>query len=100
MFINDTFIKATIVEKSHKHHYLPVFYLKGFTNQENQFFVFDKLYESIKIKYPTNSFFEIDRNTATIGDKRSSLLEEIYQNLENASAPHFEKLKSVTDLAI
>lgn len=95
---NNNKVISNKMENSHKHHYLPVFYLKGFVNEKKNFFVFDKRYETIKMKFPTNTFFEIDRNTGIIGDEKSILLEEMYAHIENNIAPHFLKLKEIVNL--
>lgn len=50
--------------KSKKHHYIPVFYLKGFTDDNDQFYVYDKKTGKIWQSSPDNSFFEKYRNTA------------------------------------
>ncbi len=48
---------------SHKHHYLPVFYLKGFTDINEQFYVYDKIRDVILIKQnPNSKFYENDLN--------------------------------------
>lgn len=51
---------------SKKHHYIPRFYLKGFTDIQNKFFVFDKKTEKIWQSNPDNSFCENNRNTGEI----------------------------------
>lgn len=48
---------------SKKHHYLPVFYLNGFTDQQGSFFVYDKLTDKIYKSKPKNVFYEKDRNS-------------------------------------
>ncbi|HMK24878.1 MAG TPA: DUF4238 domain-containing protein [Chitinophagaceae bacterium] len=50
--------------KSKKHHYIPIFYLKGFTDDNDQFYVYDKKLDKIWQSSPDNSFFEKHRNTA------------------------------------
>lgn len=50
--------------QSKKHHYIPVFYLKGFTDTDGFFYVYDKKLDKIWRSKPRNSFFEKERNTA------------------------------------
>jgi Protein of unknown function (DUF4238) len=48
---------------SKKHHYLPVFYLNGFTNSNGKLFVYNKLSDTIlKECTPSSIFFEKDLN--------------------------------------
>lgn len=54
------------MKESRKHHYIPRFYLKGFTNENNQFFVYDKKENKMWQSNPENSFLENHRNTGVI----------------------------------
>lgn len=81
---------------SKRHHYLPQFYLKGFANNTNEFFVFDKKTEQIRKSTPLNSFFENHRNTGTMKDSRSSLLEEMYAHFDGEIAPYLELVRKAT----
>lgn len=54
----------TAQSESKKHHYVPAFYLKGFTDSDGQFYVYDKKLDKIWKSNPENSFFEKFRNTA------------------------------------
>ncbi len=80
---------------SKKHHYLPQFYLKGFANAEGEFYVFDKKTEEIRKTNPANSFFENHRNTGTIKEERSVLLEDMYAYFDGRTAPHLELLRKM-----
>ena len=83
---------------SKRHHYIPQFYLKGFLNESNKFYVFDKVSGEIRKSIPLNSFFENHRNTGTIGNKKLTILEEMYSHFENDFAVHLEKIKLVSKL--
>lgn len=83
---------------SHKHHYIPKFYLKGFINESGKFFVFDKSKEIISTKYPSNSFFSQDRNTIKIGEEQLTFIEDVYSRFENRIAPHLKKIRNVDNL--
>jgi hypothetical protein len=48
---------------SKKHHYIPRFYLDGFTDSDGFFFVYDKLNKKIWRTTPANAFAENHRNT-------------------------------------
>jgi hypothetical protein len=48
---------------SRKHHYLPIFYLNGFTNSEGKLFVYNKITDTILENVdPSSIFFEKDLN--------------------------------------
>jgi Protein of unknown function (DUF4238) len=76
-----------------KNHYIPVFYLKNFTNDKNHFFVFDKKSKwksnEITLRSPNNICFEWDRNTLFLGDKA-------YTNLEKKTYGYFDNLHAET----
>lgn len=70
---------------SRKHHYIPKFYLKGFTDSSNMFAIFDIEKNVLKSKsFSTKShFYEIDRNTFVIDNKADDFLEQFYQKIED-----------------
>ena len=69
---------------SKRHHYLPRHYLRGFTNSEGIYFVYDKEEKNIFVGSPDNTFFENNLNIATFpkGDS-SDFLEDMYTEIEN-----------------
>jgi hypothetical protein len=81
---------------SKKHHYLPQFYLKGFTNEEGNYYVFDKKTEEIRKTNPLNSFFVNNRNTSIMKDERFVLLEDIYAQFDSLTAPQLEIIRNST----
>lgn len=85
---------------SKKHHYLPQFYLKGFTDNEGNYYVFDKKTEEIRKTNPLNSFFVNNRNTSIMKEERFVLLEDIYAQFDSLTAPQLEKIRnsSIEDL--
>lgn len=93
-----TALKMKIVEESDskKHHYLPRFYLKGFTNNENEFYVFDKVKEEIRISTPDNSFYEKYRNTAYGKDNvaKTNILEDIYARYDSRASSVFKEVRN------
>jgi len=82
---------------SKKHHYLPRYYLNGFTNGEGSFFVYDKRSDKIHSTNPSDSFFQNDLNTATLRDgRKSDFLEEMYTESENRFWPSLNKIRNST----
>ncbi|MGV3597718.1 MAG: DUF4238 domain-containing protein [Bacteroidota bacterium] len=72
-----------IIKISWRHHYLPEFYLKGFTNQEGKFKIYDKrnlkFIKNGKDFAPSAYFFEKNGNTITdIDEGESDELERVY----------------------
>lgn len=78
---------------SKRHHYLPQFYLKGFTDDKNEFYIFDKKLETIRKSTPLNSFFENHRNTAIVKDERFSFLEEVYARYDGLISAQLDKIR-------
>ncbi|MFC7772427.1 DUF4238 domain-containing protein [Flavobacterium sp. GCM10027622] len=72
---------------SWRHHYLPVFYLKGFTKESRLIRVYDvekKQFVQKGKEFSTESyFFEKNGNTIFYGDKQSDFIEKAYSDLEN-----------------
>lgn len=79
---------------SHRHHYLPRHYLKGFINSDNRFFVYDKEKDKIFVSSPDAAFFENNLNTVIFptGD-RSDFLEDMYAEIENKSWSSFDRIR-------
>jgi len=69
---------------SKKHHYLPRYYLKGFTNNTNCFYIYDKKEDKIFYTSPDAAFFENHLNTVSLpGGGSSDFLEKLYRDIEN-----------------
>lgn len=81
---------------SKRHHYIPQFYLRGFTNENKTYFVFDKKTEEIRETTPKNSFFQNRRNTSIIGNEKSVLLEDMYSHFDSITAPKLRKIQEST----
>jgi hypothetical protein len=82
---------------SSQHHYLPQFYLKGFTNKEGTYYVFDKRKKIIHRNafHPSQTFFEWNRNTLVLGNYKSDLLESrIYKYIDNQDAQFYHSIQS------
>lgn len=84
---------------SSRHHYLPQFYLDGFTDIDGRFHVFDIKENRLKGKklLPKQVFFEWDRNTFIIGGEKTDFLEsEVYKLIDNINSTAFKKVTSST----
>lgn len=75
-------------KSSKRHHYLPRCYLRGFTNSEGSFYVYDKHADKIFLTSPDASFFENNLNTIqSSGDESKDFLEGLYRDMENELCP-------------
>ena len=84
---------------SWRHHYIPEFYLKGFTNENNKFSIYSvkgkKFKQEGKLFSPESHFFKKHDNT--IDDLKKypiDLLEKQYATLDSKIASVFIKLKN------
>jgi hypothetical protein len=85
---------------STRHHYIPIFYLKGFLNNNNEFAIFDKKRKVLKKGYfsPKSHFFEDNRNTLI--DSEGELcdsLEQLYMEYDTKMSKLFERLRLDTE---
>ena len=89
-------MKSIKESDSKKHHYLPRFYLKGFIDSRNEFYVFDKLKEEIRKSKPDNSFYEKYRNTAFGKDKvgKTNILEDMYAQYDSRASSVFREVRN------
>lgn len=79
-----------------KHHYVPQFYLEGFVNEDEKFWVYDKVNDKIFGSSPANSFFEKKRNTLNKGSEdEDHSVEELYSLLEDRFAPAVRALREL-----
>lgn len=76
--------------QSKKHHYVPQFYLKGFTDDSGMFFIYDKELDKIWRTNPLNSFAENHRNTGGIptddGEQPSDMAEQFLASIDGDAA--------------
>lgn len=87
---------------SKKHHYIPQFYLKNFTNNENKFHIYlakeNRFKANGKLFSPETHFFEKHGNTLIIKDKPTDFLEtDFYGDLDNDVAQLFNKIRYSTE---
>jgi len=84
---------------SWRHHYLPIFYLKGFTNQLNKFLIYDvqqkRFIKNGKEFSPTSYFFEKDSNTFIKDEDKNDFLEKKYYTpFDDKASNLFELINS------
>ncbi|SDY51516.1 DUF4238 domain-containing protein [Hymenobacter psychrophilus] len=72
---------------SKKHHYLPQFYLRGFTDEKGFFTVYDKKLDIFRRSRPENNFYEKNKNLIDIHGEKSLFIENMYSHLESTLAP-------------
>lgn len=84
------------MSNSKRHHYIPQFYLKGFTNEFGEYYLFDKERNEIRKSKPINSFFENKRNTGFVKDEEFVLLEDVYAHFDGKTAPCICELRNMT----
>jgi hypothetical protein len=68
-----------------KDHYLPEFFISGFTDDNGIFWVYDKIENRIISKPQTKAmrFYEKKRNTITVESKETDIIEKLYQKIED-----------------
>lgn len=71
---------------SRKHHFLPQFYLKGFTNEKGQFRIFDvknqQPKQNGKLFYPSSHFYKINANTINYETGECDSIEKLYEQID------------------
>ncbi|SDE64601.1 Protein of unknown function [Mucilaginibacter pineti] len=82
-----------------KHHYLPQFYLKAFTNAQGQFMIWTVRQSAFKKNgqyfSPASHFFLPDNNTINNDGVPEDYLEELYSGMESRYARILDKIKAV-----
>lgn len=86
---------------SKKHHYIPRFYLRNFTNDEGKFHIYlvkEKRYiQNGKLFSPETHFFEKHGNTTVFNETTDFLETDFYSPLDNDIAKLFNKINSSTE---
>jgi len=86
-------------QKAAKHHYLPQFYLKGFTNETGEFMIYmvkkGIFKKDGKFFSPASHFFLPDDNTVTVEGIKDDFIEKNYSRMETMVAKVFEKIRAV-----
>lgn len=86
-------------KKSWRHHYLPVFYFKGFTKESNTFKIYNveekRFIKNGKEFSPESYFFKKNANTINFKGNKTDFLEtEHYSHFDNEIAKLFNKINS------
>lgn len=73
------------MSKSSRHHYIPQFFIKNFTDEDGFLYVYNKIENRIsnKKQSPKSIFFETDRNTVDFSGHKLDNLESLYSKLDN-----------------
>lgn len=85
-----------------QHHYIPEFYLQGFTDSQNHFFIFDKQTKKIWKSGPEKSFKKNNYNTGTILSPKTGKLytddlpEKVLGHFENRSSVALSEIRNST----
>lgn len=84
---------------SSRHHYIPIYYLKGFLNNNSEFAIFDKKNKVLKKGYfsPRTHFFEYDRNIVQGAEGLTDSLEGLYAMYDDKIARLFEMLRNIKE---
>lgn len=78
---------------SKKHHIVPQCYLKWFTHNGTQLYIYDKKEDRVRPGNIENSFYSRSRNTFTAPKGgRSDVIERLYGQVEDDCAPVLEKI--------
>lgn len=87
-------------QKSWRHHYIPQFYLNGFTSPEGKFKIFDvqknRFIKNGKDFSPEAYFFEKDGNTMEFNGDETDFLEASYARTDNRIAEIFNRINAST----
>lgn len=84
---------------SRKHHYLPIFYLKKFTDENEKFDVLNVKTNCIKPgpHDPAKFFYELDDNNVTIDGIETDFIEKEFGKIETDASIVFDKIcKNIT----
>jgi hypothetical protein len=83
------------VKISRKHHILPIFYLKGFTNDEGKLAVYDKESQVIgkDLHYPSTKFFAWNRNSVEMNGKLKDFPEKAYSLIDTHTSKILKKIQ-------
>ena len=78
------------MNQSVKHHFLPVFYLKGFASENEKFKIFNvktkKFKQKGKLFSPSSHFYILKDNTITTDFGEDDFMENLYEKIDNSFA--------------
>src|SRR5580700_10234854 len=80
-----------------RHHFIPVFYLKNFTDNDGLFYIYDVVKKSLKENgrkfAPSTHFYEHNLNTVSSGQTQSNFIETKYGKLDSEIGEIVAKIK-------
>ncbi|HEX6426062.1 MAG TPA: DUF4238 domain-containing protein [Niastella sp.] len=83
------------MSKTKRHHFIPVFYLKQFTNESNQFYIYDVTKQTFqgngKLFYPSQQFYEHYGNTTYYGEE-SDDIEQSFSRIDSEIGAILKKI--------
>jgi len=93
MDFDENYIKE---KYSKRHHYLPVFYLKGFADKDGLIYVYDKINDRIFPKQkPESKFYEKNLNNYVFeGEVKFTLEEPVFTPMDTYGSKLFTKINS------
>jgi hypothetical protein len=87
-------------QTSWRHHYIPQFYLRGFTSENGKFKIFDvkkkRFIKDGKAFSPESYFFEKDANTLISENGKSDFVEKHYGKVDSRIAEIFNRINAST----
>jgi hypothetical protein len=87
---------------SRRHHYIPQFYLNGFTSKDGKFKIYDiqkkDFIQKGKDFSPKSYFFEEDGNTIITDNGSTDFIEESFQRNESKAAEVFNRINKSSSL--
>ena len=82
------------MNRSKRHHYVPVFLTKHFCKENGNIIVYDKLEDKVFETNPINIFVKSERNTFLNDDeKQDDVIEKIYSHFDSLFAPVVNDVK-------
>lgn len=79
-----------------KHHFIPQFYLRRFTNETGQFYIYNtkegRFVRGGKLFYPSQYFFEKNSNTVELEEGSSDFIEREYSSIDSEIASIFRRI--------
>ena len=79
--------------KTKRHHYIPQFLIRNFTNNDKKITIYDKLKDDFFESVTNNIFVETDRNSFSDFDgKKNDNIEKLYANLDSIFSVTIEKV--------
>lgn len=81
-----------------RHHFIPVFYLQQFTNENNQFYIYlvreEKFKDNGRLFYPSQQFYEHYGNTVYYGKEESDFIEQGFSDMDSQVGAIIKKIST------